>query len=316
MNLLFTIDFGQEKFDLLRSEGHTVNFVDEFAPARQLTSEERACDILICYNPFPKYPLSLFPDLKYIQLESVGFNHIPIEDIRARKLPVYHNFGKTKKPIAEWVMYLLLNICKQGKTHLKQQQDHTWHILRNRIWELEGKQVTFLGAGNIAQETARKLKAFDAVTVALILSDDPAPYIDRVYTMDHMNEVLQNTDVLISCLPATKETYHLLNHETLSLLRDDSVLINISRGSVVDEEALCSLLRQGKFRGVGLDVFETEPLPQSSPLWDFDNVYVTPHSAIESDLCYERVFDMIHTNINRFVQGEEPLYPVHYDRGY
>ena len=316
MNLLFTIDFGKENYALLEKEGHTVNYVDEFAPARDLTEQEKNCDILICYNPFPKYPLSMFPNLKYIQLESVGFNHIPIEDIRQRNMPIYHNFGQTKKPIAEWVMFLLLNICKQGAAHQKQQKDHVWHINKNQIWELEGKTVTFLGAGNIAQETARKLKAFDAHTVALNLTDDSAPHIDNVYTMDHMAEILPVTDVLVCCLPATEQTHHMLNRETLGMMKDDSVFINISRGAVVNEADLCALLAEGKFLGVGLDVFEVEPLPKDSPLWDFERVYVTPHTAIESDLSYARVFDMIHTNINRYMEGLDPLYPVHYERGF
>lgn len=317
MNLLFTTNYGQTNFNQLRQLGHTVNFVDEFAPAVPLTEQMKACDVLIGYNPFPKYPLSEFANLKYIQLASVGFNHIPIEEINQRNLPIYHNVGQTKYPIAEWIVFLLLNIYKLGRTYVNQQVDHVWlpHT-KDQILEITGKTITFLGAGNIATETARKLKAFDAKTVALNLTDDAAPHIDQVYTMDHLKEILPQSDVVICCLPATKDTYHLLNQDTLSLMKDQSVLINISRGTVIDEKALCQLLEQNKFRGVGMDVFEQEPLTKDSPLWDFENVYITPHNAIESDLSHQRVFDMIFKNICLYDQGQTPLYPVHYERGF
>ena len=127
-----------------------------------------------------------------------------------------------------------------------------------------------MGAGNIAVETARKLKAFDCRTQALNLNEDPVENIDEV----------------------------------------------ISRGTVIDQQALIEVLRSGKFRGVALDVFEQEPLDASDPLWDMENVYITPHNAIFSDLSASRVFELVYGNLAHFVRGEPVEHPVHFSRGY
>lgn len=317
MNLLFTIDYGKDCMDQLRQAGHIVNYVNESAPARQLTQEEMDCDVIIGYNFFPKYPLSLFPKLKYIQLVSVGFNHIPIDEIRARNLPIYHNVGKTRFPIGEWVMWQILSNYKCATQFYCQQKEHVWRgIPGGEILELTNKTVVFLGAGNIAQEVARKCKAFDAKTIALNLCIEDTPFMDEVHLIDDIEKFLPTADVLVSCLPATPQTYHMLSEKRLSIMKDSALLVNISRGTVIDEEALIRVLNQGKFRGVCLDVFEKEPLDTNSPLWDMDRVLITPHNAIASDLSDQRVFDMVVNNINRYAAGQEPENPVHYERGF
>ena len=317
MNLLFTMDYGAENFDLLRREGHTVNYVSETEPCRELTEEEKSCDVIIGYNFFEKYPLSGFPNLRYIQLVSVGFNHIPIEEIRRLNLPVCHNVGMTRWPIAEWVLWMILSSYKCANQLAQQQKDHVWQPLTGgRILELTGKTVMFLGAGNIPQEVARKLKAFDAKTVALNLDTEPVPNIDEIYLIGEIDRLIGDADILICCLPATPATYHMLNSDRFALMKDDAVLVNISRGTVVNECDLIKALKNGKFRNVCLDVFETEPLDTESPLWDMDRVLITPHTAIESDLSYQRVFDMICRNIRHAEAGEPLENPVHYERGF
>lgn len=318
MKALFFTDYGPEKMAKVKALGIDPVFVDEFSLGKNgvvYDGSHNDAEIMVGFNPFPNVDIDQFPNLKYIQLVSVGFNHVPKEKIMAHNILLCNNVGTTRFPISEWVMTGLLNICKNTRFFYDMQKEKRWEGNEDML-ELAGKKVTFLGAGNIASETARKLKAFDAMTTALNINEDPVPYMDRVIHIDKINEVLPDSDIVISALPATKDTFHMLNEERLNLMKQGSILINISRGTVIDEAALVKIIKSGKFRGVALDVFEKEPLPQDSELWTLPGVIVTPHNAIFSDLYYSRVFDMVYENLRRYVNGETTANIVNFARGY
>ena len=315
---LFTIDYGKERMQKIRDLGIEVMFINESRMHDEnfaMDPNYRDADMLICFNPFEKMALEHFKKLKFIQLVSVGFNHIPKEFSESTDIKICHNVGTTRYPIAEWIMTQILQIYKNSRLFYRQQQDKEWKVQKD-ILELSGKTVTFLGAGNIVVETARKLKAFDALTYALRRSEKPAEYIDHVLSIDKIDEILPISDIVISALPATPDTFHLLNRERIGLMKHDSVIVNISRGTVIDETALTQAIQQGKFRGVALDVFEQEPLPKKSPLWEQERVFITPHNAIFSDSSDERVYQMIYSNIVNFIEGKELLNQVNFERGY
>lgn len=317
MKVLFTLSYGQENFNKLKQDGFDVEFCDETKMGNNFRFPDSCidADCMVCFNPFLHISLEDLPKLKWIQLVSVGFNHVPRNEIESLGLSLTCNVGTTRKPIAEWVVTQILQSYKQTRLFNRQQEEKLWRASKD-ILELSGKKVVFLGAGNIAQETARKLKAFDAVTCALNRSGKPAEYMDETDSIDEIDRVLPEADIVICTLPATPETYHLLSRERLSLIREDAVLVNISRGTVIDEAALCDLLEAGRFRAVALDVFENEPLPSESPLWSYDRVFITPHNALFSDMSGDRVFDMVYTNLVRFRDGLPLLNTVNYDRGY
>lgn len=318
MKALCTINYREERLQKMRELGIEVMFADELRmsdPNFVLDPKCLDADFLICFNPFAYLDLNQFQKLKWIQLVSVGFNHVPKEQIQSLRIKICHNVGTTRYPIAEWIMTQILQIYKNSRLFSRQQAAKVWKVQKD-ILEISGKTVTFLGAGNIVTETARKLKAFDAVTYALRRSEKPVDYIDQVYSMDKIDQLLPRSDIVISALPATPETFHLLNRERLNSMKDDSVLVNVSRGSVIDESALADALMCGKFRGLALDVFETEPLQETSPLWGMERVYITPHNAIFSDLSDGRVFDMIYANIQNFISGKELANIVNFERGY
>ncbi len=316
MKVLLFSDFTGVQVKKIEELGYTVYPLRENdLKDHPLRDDYTDCDVMVCYNPFPNINLDKFNDLRFIQLLSVGFNHLPTSKIEEMGLIVSHNVGQTKFQISEWVMTFILNICKNTKYFLANQASHSWKHYYD-IWELEGKNVTFLGGGNIACETAKKLKAFGANTLSLNLFTDPLPYMDKVVHIDEIDSILPDSDIIISALPATDETYHLINSEKIAKMKDGCIFVNISRGSVVNESDLSDALKAGKFRGVGLDVFETEPLPQDSPLWDTENVYITPHNAIFSDLYQERIFNMVYDNLKLYIEGHKVENIVDFKRGY
>lgn len=318
MKALFFADYGKESMDRVRALGIEPYYIDEFALGKNGVEYDGAhndAEIIVGFNPFPNVDIDQFDNLKFIQLVSVGFNHVPKDKIESKGILLCNNVGTTRFPISEWVVTQLLNICKDTRRFYDMQKAKHWENYEN-ILEVARKKVTFLGAGNIAVETARKLKAFDAETTALNINEDPVENMDRVVHIDRINEILPDSDIVISCLPATADTFHMMNAERLGLMKKGSILINISRGTVIDESALIPLVKAGKFRGVALDVFEKEPLPKESELWELPGVIVTPHNAIFSDLYYSRVFDMVYENLRRYLAGEKTLNIVDFTRGY
>ena len=173
-----------------------------------------------------------------------------------------------------------------------------------------------LGAGNIASETAKKCKAFGCTTLAVSRSGRPAEGIDQVSPIGQLEALLPRADALVCTLPATPATHHLLNGPLLQKTKPGCALVNVSRGSVIDTQALTLLAAQHHFRGVALDVFEEEPLGVDSPLWDLPGVYITPHNAIFSDNCDGRIFEMVCQNLKAYAKGEPLADLVDFSRGY
>lgn len=299
MNLLLTGSFTytESQLEALASLGYHITFVqDECQP---LEIEVENLDAVVCNSLFQNNDISRFKSLKFIQLTSAGRDRVPVEYIREKGICLETARGVYSIPIAEWVLGKILEIYKHSGTFYVSQQKKTWHKERG-LMELTGKTVAILGFGSIGMETARRLKPFGVRLVA-VDNRQPAPedadLADDFYSTEMLNQVLAAADIIVLTLPLNGETRHLINAETLSLMKEHAVLVNVSRGGIIDEPALVAALKEGKFAGVALDVFEEEPLPADSPLWTFPNLLVTPHNAFVSENNPDRLFRLIHENL-------------------
>ena len=164
--------------------------------------------------------------------------------------------------------------------------------------------MLIIGVGNIGQECAKRFKAFGTKVIGADIFDSKCEFIDEFFYMDSLSTALKLCDIAVLCLPLTDKTEHLINKDTLSIFKDDAVLINISRGKVINEADLCDALESGKFSGVALDVFEQEPLTDKSPLWDIERCYITPHNSFVSDAINQRLFELIYKNLTEFDYGK------------
>ena len=164
--------------------------------------------------------------------------------------------------------------------------------------ELYQKNVCIVGCGSVGSECAKRFRAFGCSITGV----DVAPYrndaYDAMLSLDRLNEALAAADVTVLTLPLTEETRHLINKERFAAMKHGSLLVNIARGAVVDTDALIAALNT-HLGGAVLDVFEEEPLAESSPLWDLKNVILTPHNSFVSDGNTKRLFQVIHQNIKR-----------------
>ncbi|MBN2897407.1 MAG: dihydrofolate reductase [Clostridia bacterium] len=297
MKAIFTYDYGQAKLDAIRALGYEVMVVKE--SIIENGPEVDDAEILVCYNPFERLDISKMPALKLIILSSMGFDQLPLEEVKHRNILVTNNKGGYSKPIGEWVAMSLLNIYKDTKYFYRRQDDKIWHI-NTGVWELVGKNILFLGTGSVATEAAKRLQGFEAKVIGMNTDGRAMPYFDECISFDQMMHYVSKVEAVVCALPYNDQMHHLIDERFLGAMKDCAVLINVSRGKLVDEEALVRYLDDGKFMGIALDVFEREPLPKESPLWEFERVYLSPHNSWISEMRNERRFENIFENLKRY----------------
>ena len=313
MDILLTYDYGKEKIKKMVEIGYNIILKEE----KDLfySDEFENVEVIICYNPFKTLDVSKFNNLKWIQLSSIGIDQLPIEKIINREIIVSNNQGGYSKPMGEWVVLSILEILKNKKEIFVNQQNKKWKM-DTGILELVNKKILFLGTGTIAKESAKRLKGFECLIDGINTSGREQEYFKNVYKSSEISKVLADYDIVISTLPKIKETFHYINKELMDLMKNDSILINVSRGEIIDEAELINQLHNGKFLGVSLDVFEIEPLSELSDLWNFDRVYISAHNSWISEMKNERRFDVIYKNLKRYKNNNILLNEVNYIRGY
>ena len=185
---------------------------------------------------------------------------------------------------------------------------------------IKDARVTLLGTGDAGRCLARRIKGFEPACITGVCRSGKSreAAFDRVVKTEELANVLRETDLLIMSLPGTTETYHLMSEEMFAAIQPGAYLVNIGRGSVIDEEALIAALKDGKLAGAALDVLETEPPAVDSPLWDMPNLLLTPHVAGNLTMAYtrRRNTEMFCEDLKRFAKGEPLLHQVDRSRGY
>lgn len=297
MELLLTgaFKYSEEQLNRLRTLGYEIAFVqDERIPLEIDVSDIEAvvCNSLFLYNDIAK-----FKNLKLIQLISAGLDRVPLDYIKEKGIKLFNAKGVYSVPMAEWVVLKILEIHKKSKQFYKNQEKHKWEKQRDLL-ELKDKIAVIIGFGDVGTEVAKRLKAFGVHVIGIGRRKKEFQLLDEYYLIDYIDEVLRKSDIVILTLPLTEDTRHLIKEEKIRQMKDDCVLVNVSRGGVIDEKSLVKALQSGKFLGVALDVFEEEPLSENSSLWDFENVIITPHNSFVSDKVNDRLFELILKNLS------------------
>jgi phosphoglycerate dehydrogenase-like enzyme len=245
------------------------------------------------------------PRLRWVQATSAGIgSFVQRTGLDEADLTFTTAAGIHAVPLAEFAVTGALYFIK-GVPHLRrQQQAHVWS--RYTTAQLAGRVVTVVGLGGIGRQAA---STFAALGTHVIGVGRPGrtydvPASTEVRVLSELDEILPRTDVLVLCTPLTQETTGLIGARQLGLLPDGAVVVNLSRGQVVDEAALIDALRANRLGGACLDVFAVEPLPEQSPLWDMDNVLVSPHSASTVATENAAITELFCDNLRRYLAGE------------
>jgi phosphoglycerate dehydrogenase-like enzyme len=243
------------------------------------------------------------PGLRFVQAMFAGAGQqlaaAGLEREELERIQWASSAGIHATPLAEWSLLGILALTKRLPRALADQRAHRWDHYPND--ELPGKALLVVGLGAIGREVARLGEAF-GMRVSSVRRRE-----------GDLDELLPGADVVVITLPLTEETRGLVSRERIAAMKDGAIVVNVGRGGVVDEDALVDALRSGKLGGAALDVFATEPLPPESPLWDLENVIVSPHTAALSFRENERVVELFAENLRRYLAGEELLSRIRTD---
>jgi D-2-hydroxyacid dehydrogenase (NADP+) len=257
------------------------------------------------------------PHLRWIQLTSAGADRLLNSGFVEQGITVTTVSGLHATPIGEYVIGAILMFAKGAPRTMRAQLKREW--TRFAPVEVRGKTVGIIGFGHIGEEVGRLAKALGCRVLATRRSaTQPAshPFADEVLPPSAMPRVLAESDYVVLSMPLTPETRGLIGERELRSMKPTAVLVNIARGAVVVEPDLVRALREGWIAGAALDVFEREPLPEDSPLWDLKNVIITPHISGGTEIYNERAVEIFCDNLRRYLAGEPLRNVVDPARGY
>ena len=313
IKLLCTRNFGDKNIDNIRKLGYDVNIVRE--KGTHYTENKKDTEVLLCYDPFDTLDINNMKKLKWIQLFSVGIDQLPMDVVRKNNILITNNKGGYSIPMGEWIILKILEMLKHSKKLYKNQQEKLWKM-DTGILELYGRTVGFIGTGSIATEAARRLTGFGVKILGLNTRGREVPYFNRCFSTENMNDMLKLCDIVVITIPYTKKTWHLIDNTAFEAMKNGVYVVNTARGSIMDEGAFIENVKNGKIAGAALDVVEKEPLDVESPLWEFENVIITPHNSWISEKVDARRFDMMYDNLKRYVSGNKLNNIVNIYKGY
>ena len=291
--------YTEEQIRKIRELGWQVTFVqDEREP---LCIPADTFDAVVCNNLFLYNDIADFTNLKIVQATSAGLDRLPLKYMEQHHILYYNAKGVYGIPMAEWTVMSILEIYKDSYGFFQKQQKKSWDKNRSLL-ELTGRKVCIIGYGDVGREIAKRLAGFGTEITAVNRNRVEDSQIFRWVPLDRMDEILPEEDIVILSIALTDETRGLMNAARLAEMKTGSVLVNVSRGAIIDENALVQELKQGKFRGAALDVFETEPLPAESELWGMPGVIIGPHNSFVGDKVKERMFSLIYRNLEKMLK--------------
>ena len=297
MNLLITGAWQEtEKYiEAIEKMGHQVQFLQY--EKYELPCEYEWVEGIIGNGIFLSHPIEQFTSLRYIQLTSAGFDRVPMDYVKAHGIEIHNARGVYSIPMAEFALCGVLQLYKQSRYFHDNQKDHKWEKHRGLL-ELNGKTVCIVGCGSVGTECAKRFRAFGCSVTGVDIKPYQNELYDAMLPLDSLDDALTRADVTVLTLPLTEDTRRLINEDRFTVMKHGSVLVNIARGAIIDTDALITALNT-HLGGAVLDVFEEEPLDESSPLWNMDNVIITPHNSFVSDGNHARMLDVIMNNLER-----------------
>lgn len=291
-------------------EGFTTDVIDGATPEAQQAAAVKNADFIMTYRAkLSEGVLRSAVNARLVQILSAGYDGVNLKLLRELKLPCANNGGANSWAVADHAVLAMLALYRRLDAADRAVREGRWSaaIDGTNTFEMAGKVVGILGFGNIGQKVARRVRSFDA-SVQYYDLVPPVPERERELqaTRVSLDALFRTSDIVTCHAPLTNDTRHIVNRERLASMKPTALLINTSRGPVVDEAALVEALQQKRIAGAGLDVFEIEPVDRHNPLLAMDNVVVTPHSAGTTWDTWARRAEFAYRNFKRVWAGEPP----------
>ena len=253
-------------------------------------------------------PVALLPEaksLRWLQLNSAGADPYFRPEVLPLSVKLTNATGAYGLTVSEHMLATLMSLYRKLHLYRDNQKAHKWQS-EGQVRSIEGSTVLVVGLGDIGGDFARKVKALGATTIGVRRANTEKPdYLDELYLTDDLDKLLPRADVVAISVPGTPQTYHMFDARRFGLMKPGAALINVGRGNVVDTDALCAALDEGRLLGACLDVTDPEPLPADHRLWDYPNVIITPHVAgfFFLPATVDKIVEIAAQNLERYIGG-------------
>lgn len=318
MKILVHYPFTAEQHDRLRQIARENGGHEVFVVSNDQEAIAVADKIDIIVGHFSPAVCAAAPNLRWVQSFSTGMDKFLFPDIIARDEVTISNVAGLYAPQGgEHAWALLLALTRGIDRSIRHNDQRKW--VGGATVELTGQTLGLVGLGGFGIEMAKRAAGYDMPIIAIdpVRRDRPPGVCElKDNTRENLHSLLGRADVVMMACPLTEETYHLIGREELVLMKKSAYLINVTRGGIIDEDALCAALHEGQLAGAGIDVTEIEPLPEESPLWDAPNIILTPHRAGSSQHRPRKIYEFFCAQLARYLKGEPVLNIIDKTKGY
>ncbi len=304
MKIYFTFDPRPDLKEDLLGEFPEIDFIFRSSVENDIL---KTAEILVTYGEdLNDEYIEIADKLQWIMVVSAGLEKMPLQKIAERGIAVSNVRGIHKIPMAESVLAHILAYNRKLPWVYDNKRNAEWNR-KAKYTELHGSTAVILGPGAIGGEIGRLLQCFDVHTIGCNRSGGIADYMHDMVTFENLNTVLPTADYVISVLPCTKETHHLISEEHFKLMKNSAMFMNFGRGDLVSTEVLKQALLQNEIAYAVCDVFEDEPLSKNHPFWKMDNIMVSPHISSHSSRYLERSFEIFKPSLRKWLAGDKQL---------
>ena len=295
-------------------------FAVDYYAAPQTVPPEKRDEYEVIYGMPKPSELKSFTNLKWFCGSFAGVDAYLDDSLYpSPEVMLSNSSGAYGVTIAEHLIMVTLMLLRHEMTYCADAAAHRWGAVQP-MRSIIGSTITVLGTGDIGTEFARRAKAMGAASIRGVRRTKKAadPAFDAIYTHDELDTLLPDTDILVMALPSTGETKNILSAERIALLPPTAYVVNVGRGSAIDQPALVEALNAGKLAGAALDVFAEEPVPAGDPVWTAQNLLLTPHISGQMSLGYtrDRNVALFCEDLERYGRGEKPARLVDRRIGY
>ncbi len=313
-NVVVTEGFTREHLNKIQAVSEDLDIV---VPQTVEETQSEIRDTEIVFGDFSPEMFAEARDLRWVQSIGSGIDGVLFDDFVESDVTLTSAKGTVGIHLADHAWALILALTRGIHTALREK---TWRVrmsMRANSWELAGMTMGVFGLGGTGVEVARRAQGFGMRALALDSEQVNKPsFVEEVWPLDRFYDLLEVSDIVVICLPLTDETRGVFNARAFSHMRNHALLINVTRGDIVDGPSLLEALENGVIGGAGLDTSPGEPLADDHPLWNMDNVVITPHTAGGSPVRVARIVDVFCDNLKRYLEGRPLTGVIDKHKGY
>ncbi len=315
MKILITVPFTQKQKERLQAQMPGADYT--YTTRIKATDDQiREADIILGNLPVGR--LSQAAHLKWLQLNSSGADAYAADGVLAPEVILTNATGAYGLAISEHLLATTFFLKKKLGKYYRNQKEREWKD-EGQVTAIAGSRTLVLGLGSIGGDYARKMALLGSRVIGIRRTKAACPdYLEEIGTFEDIDRFLPEADIVAMALPNTPQTYHIMNEERLSGMKRGSILLNVGRGTAIDQDALVEVLRNGPLAGASIDVTDPEPLPEDHPLWRCENLLLTPHIAGDYHLqeTLDQIVELFIDNLGRYARGKELRNPVDKKTGY